>query len=89
MLGRLLVAAITGMVVWKYRDPIREYARGNAAPARETVDGLLRTVQEKSETLLDKAKGQISSRLDTARERVRSGAFETGREDIPGSSYRT
>ena len=89
MLGRVLVAAITGIVVWKYRDSIREYARGNAAPARETVDGLLQTVQEKSETLLDKAKAQISSRVDTAREKVRAGAGDAGREDIPSSSYRT
>ena len=88
MLGRVLMAAITGIVVWKYRDSIREYAKGNAAPARERVDGLLRTVQEKSDTLLDKAKEQISSRLDTAREKVRAGAFEPGREDVPGSSYR-
>ena len=88
MLGRVLVAAITGIVVWKYRDSIREYAKGNAAPARETVDGLLRTMQEKSETFLDRAKEQISSRLDTAREKVRAGGFGGQREDVPGSSYR-
>ena len=88
MLGRVLIAAITGIVVWKYRDSIREYARGNAGPARETVDGLLQTVQEKSETLLDRAKEQISSRLDTAREKVRAGGLGSRREDIPGSSYR-
>jgi 2',3'-cyclic-nucleotide 2'-phosphodiesterase (5'-nucleotidase family) len=80
MLGRLLVAAITGVVVWKYRDSLREYVKGNAGPAREKVDGLLRTVQEKSETLLDQAKGQLSSRLESAREKVRAGA---GREVSP------
>jgi len=25
MFGRLLIAAITGLVVWKYREPITEY----------------------------------------------------------------
>jgi hypothetical protein len=49
MLGRVLVAAIAGLVVWKYRDSLREYAKGNAGPAREKVDGLLRTVQQASE----------------------------------------
>lgn len=49
MLGRFLVAAITGLVVW-----------------------LLGTVQTTSETLLNQAKEQLSSRLVSARERVRA-----------------
>jgi ElaB/YqjD/DUF883 family membrane-anchored ribosome-binding protein len=73
MLGRLLVAAAVGLVAWNYRDSLREYAKGNAGPAREKVDGLLRTAQQTSETLLDRAKEQISSRLENARERVRAG----------------
>src|SRR5678815_2068022 len=56
MLGRLLVAAIAGVVVWKYRDSIREYAQGNAGPAREKLDGILGTMKDRSETLLDQAK---------------------------------
>lgn len=79
MLGRLLVAAITGVVVWKYRDSLREYVKGNEGPAREKMDGLLRTVQQRSETLLDQAKGQLSSRLGRAREKIRAGAPEAGR----------
>ena len=79
MLGRLLVAAIAGLVVWKYRDSLREYAQGNAGPAREKVDGLLRAMQERSESLLDQAKEQLSSRLESAREKVRMGASEAGR----------
>jgi hypothetical protein len=66
-----LVAAITGFVVWKYRNSLREYAKGNLEPAREKVDGLLRTVQSTSEVLIDQAKEQLSSRLGSARERVR------------------
>ena len=88
MLGRVLVAAIAGAVVWKYRDSIREYAKGNDGPAREKLDQLLRTVQEGSESLLDKTKEGISTRLDTAREKLRGRAFEPGHENIPGSSYR-
>jgi hypothetical protein len=85
MLGRVLVAAIAGLVVWKYRDSLREYAKGNAGPAREKVDGLLRTVQQTSETLLDQAKQQLSARLGSARERV--GAGSTALEnDRPKSS---
>jgi hypothetical protein len=79
MLGRLLLLGIGGLVAWKYRDEIRDYVSGNAGPAREKVDGLLRTVQETSETLFDRAKGDISSRLGSARERIRAGAPETGR----------
>jgi hypothetical protein len=79
MLGRLLIAAITGVVVWKYRDSLREYVKGNEGPAREKLDGLLRTVQQRSETLLDQAKGQLSSRLERTREKVRAGASEAGR----------
>ena len=79
MLGRFLVAAITGLMVWKYRDAFRDYVKGNQGPAREKVDGLLRTMQETSETLLDQAKEQISSRFESAREKVRAGAPETDR----------
>jgi len=79
MLGRLLVGAIAGMVVWKYRDSFREYVKGNSGPARERMDGLLRTVQEKSEVLLDHAKEQVSSRLESAREKVRAGTPEEDR----------
>jgi hypothetical protein len=78
MFGRVLVAAITGLLVWKYREPISEYVRGNAGPARETADRLLRTVQERSEAFLDQAKGQISSRLESTRERVRGGTLVPG-----------
>ena len=78
MLGRVLVAIAGGIVLWKYRDTVREYVNGNAAPARDTIDALLRTVQEKSEVLLDQAKGQLSSRLESARERVRAGGRAEG-----------
>ena len=78
MLGRVLVAIAGGIVLWKYRDTVREYVNGNAAPARDTIDSLLRTVQEKSEVLLDQAKGQLSSRLESARERVRAGGRAEG-----------
>jgi hypothetical protein len=79
MLGGLLVTAFTGLVLWKYRDSLLEYVKGNAEPVRETVDGLLRTVQQTSETLLDQAKEQVSSRLGTARERLRAGASNADR----------
>jgi hypothetical protein len=75
MLGGFLVGAITGgLVVWKYRDYLSQYVKGNAGPAREKADGLLRTLQQKSETLLDQANEQLSSRLESTREKVRTGA---------------
>lgn len=84
MLGGFLIGAIAGgVVVWKYRDFLRDYVRDyvkdNAGPTRERVDGLLRTVQQRSETLLDQAKEQLSSRLERTREKVRAGASEAGR----------
>lgn len=80
MLGGFLVGAIAGgLVVWKYRDALREYVKGNAGPALDRVDGLLRTVQQGSETLLDQAKEQVSSRLERTREKVRAGAAEADR----------
>ena len=88
MLGRVLVAAVAGVVLWKYRDALREYARGNEGPAREKLADFLQTVQERSETLLDKTKRQVSSRLDDAREKLRGGTSGARRDDIPGSSFR-
>ena len=79
MLGRLLVVTVAGLMAWKYRDSLSEYVKGNTGPAREKVDGLLLTAQQKSETLLGQAKNQISSRLESAREKVRSGAPEADR----------
>ena len=87
MLGRVLLAAIAGMVVWKYRNPLREYAKGNDGPARDKLDEILRTVQERSENVLDKTKEHISTRLDTARGKLRGG-LDARREDVPSSSYR-
>ncbi len=88
MLGRLVVAAIAGMVVWKYRDSLREYAKGNQGPAKEKLADLLQTVQQRSETLLDRTKEQISTRLDTAQDRLRRGGLEPRQEDVPSSSFR-
>ena len=80
MLAGLLIGAIAGgVVVWKYQDSLREYVKGNAGPAREKVDGLLRTVQQTSETLFDQAKKQVSSGLESTREKVRAGASEADR----------
>jgi len=79
MLGRLLVVTVAGLVAWKYRDSLSEYVKGNTGPAREKVDGLLLTAQQRSEALLDQAKSQISSRLESAREKVRAGAPEADR----------
>ena len=78
MLGRLLVGAIAAGVAWKYRDSLREYVKGNAGPAREQIDRLLRTVQDKSRDLFDPAKSP-SSRIESTRERVAAGASEEGR----------
>lgn len=75
MLGGFLIGAIAGgWMVWKYRDSIHGYVKGNAGPAREKVDGLLRTVQQTSETLLEGAKERVSSGLQSAREKVRPGS---------------
>lgn len=81
MLGRVLVAIAGGVVLWKYRDQVREYVNGNSGPTRDTIDGLLRTMQERSEVLLDQAKAQLSSRLESARERVRARGTAAGSRD--------
>lgn len=85
MLGLLVGAIVGGVVVWKYRDFIGEYMKGNAAPAREKMDGILETVQRKSETLLDRTKAQVSSRLENAREKVRAEGRR--QEDLPSNPY--
>ena len=84
MLGFLVGAIAGGLAVWKYRDFIGQYMKGNTGSARYKRDGILETVQHKSETLLDRAKGQVSSRLENAREKVRGRA---GRQDLPGNPY--
>lgn len=79
MLGLLVGAIAGGLVVWKYRDSLQEYVKGNAIPGRDKVDELLRTVQQTSETFLDKAKAQVSSGLERTRDRVRAGVAEVDR----------
>lgn len=81
MLGRLFATAIVAGMVWKYRDSLREYLKGNAGPAREKIDRLLRTVQEKSGGLLDQAKAPRSSRVESTREKVPAGGPEEGRPE--------
>lgn len=78
MLGRLLLLGITALAAWKYRDPIRQYVTGNDGPVREKLDGLLGTMQQKSETLLDQAKEDLSARFKSARQRIRAGAPQAG-----------
>jgi hypothetical protein len=79
MLGRLLVGAIAAGMAWKYRDSLREYVKGNAGPAREQIDRLVRTVQDKSRGLFDPAKSPGSSRTESTREKVPAGVSEEGR----------
>ena len=79
MLGRVFIALAGGLVVWKYRDSLG----GNAGPARARLDDLLQTVQEKSEVLLDQAKEQLSSRIGSARDRIRAGAAAAGSRERP------
>jgi len=84
MLGRLLVATVTGLVAWKYGDALTEYMKGNAGPVREKVDGLLVTAQQRSETFLDRAKEQISSQFGSAPEKLSAGPWEADREKRTG-----
>jgi len=72
MLGFLVGVIAGGLAVWKYRDSLEGYVRGNTTPVRDKVDGLLRTAQEKSETLIDTAKERLSSGIESARQKVRS-----------------
>ena len=64
-----LIVGIVTAVVW--HDSIQEYVKDNLGPARAKADDVLRTVQETSEGLLDGAKEQISSTLETARDQIR------------------
>ena len=82
MLGLLVGAIAGGLVVWKYRDFIDQYTKGNAGRSREKLDRILGTVQQTSETLLDRAKVGVSSGLESARAKVRAGGRR--KEDLPG-----
>ncbi len=74
MLGGFILGIVAGgLAVWKWRDSIRDYVKDNAGPARTKADALLGTVQDRSEHLLDRAKEQVSSRLQSTREKVRTG----------------
>lgn len=85
MLGLFVGAIAGGLVVWKYRDVIDRYMKGNAGSAREKVAGILAGAQQKSETLLDRTKAQVSSRLENAREKVRTGGRR--QKDLPSNPY--
>jgi hypothetical protein len=74
MLSFVAGAIAGGFAVWKYRDSIREQVQGNARPFREKVDEALHTLQEKSEGLLDFTKDQLSSRIESARTKVRGSS---------------
>jgi hypothetical protein len=71
MKGFALRVVVGGIAMWVWRDSTREFAQKNADPARSKADRALRTVQQKSEVLLDSAKEQIASTLETARDRIR------------------
>ena len=64
-----LAVGVVAAIVW--HDSIQEYVKDSLGPARAKADNALRTMQEKSEGLLDGAKEQISSTLETARDRIR------------------
>ena len=69
--GFALGVVVGGIAMWVWRDSIREYVQDSVGPARSKADRALRTVQQKSEVLLDSAKEQIASTLETARDRIR------------------
>jgi hypothetical protein len=71
MKGFVLGVVVGGIAMWVWRDSIREFVQNSAGPARSKVDLALRTVQQKSEGLLDSAKEQIASTVETARNRIR------------------
>jgi hypothetical protein len=71
MKGFVLGVVVGGIAMWVWRDSIREYVKNSAGPARSKADRVLRTVQQKSEGMLDRAKEQITSTLETARDRIR------------------
>lgn len=71
MKGFVLGVVVGGIAMWVWRDSIREFVQKSAGPARSKADLALRTVQQKSEGLLDSAKEQIASTVETARNRIR------------------
>lgn len=77
-----LVVGVGAALVW--HDSIRGYLRDNMDPARNRADEVLRTVQQKSEGLLDGAKEHISSTLETARGRIRPVRPESASTQVGG-----
>ena len=71
MKGFALGVVVGGIAMRVWRDSIREYVQNSTGLARSKADPVLRTVQQKSEGLLDSAKEQIASTLETARDRIR------------------
>jgi hypothetical protein len=82
MLG-LVVLAAAGIVAWKYRDSLSQYVKGNAGPAKEKLDRLLSAAQQKSDTLLEQAKGTIASRLEGGREKLNTGVSRKKEGETP------
>jgi hypothetical protein len=72
MKGFALGVVVGGTAMWVWRDSTREYVLNSAGPARSKADRILRSVQQKSEGLLDSAKEQIASTPETARDRIRA-----------------
>jgi len=75
--GFILGAMVGGIAMWMWHDSLQEYAEHNFAPVRSKAGDVLWTVQQKSEGLLDSAKERVSTRLESARNRIRPAAAAT------------
>lgn len=78
MLRFIMGAIVGGIVVWLWRDELREYVDQRTRDVRSRAADRLRLVQEKTESALDTAKQRISSGLESGREAIRPPADNIG-----------
>ncbi|HEV8440812.1 MAG TPA: hypothetical protein VGT40_22215 [Methylomirabilota bacterium] len=67
----ILGAIVGGIAMWVWRDDIREYMDRRTRSVRLKAADQLRAVQQATESALDAAKQQISSRLQSGEEAIR------------------
>jgi hypothetical protein len=71
MLRFVLGAIVGGIAIWVWGDELREYMDRRTRVVRSKAADQLRVVQEATETALDTAKQQISSRLQSGQDAIR------------------
>jgi hypothetical protein len=78
MRGFIMGAIVGGVAVWVWRDELRKFMEKRTRVVRVKAADQLQMVQEATESVLDTAKEQISSRLQSGQDAIRPSRDPVG-----------